>query len=255
VRRGRPVGTVSELTVTFVGSGDAFGSGGRLQTCLHVSGDAGHVLIDCGASSLIGLKRAGLDPSSIDAVVLSHLHGDHFGGVPFLILDGQFSRRTRPLVVAGPPGVRTRLEAAMEVFFPGSSTVARRFETRVVELEPRVRCAVGPVSVTAYPVDHPSGAMPFAVRVEHDGKVVAYSGDTAWTETLLEAARDADLFVCEAYTFERKVKFHLDYTTLARERARLGCRRLIVTHMSDEVLARLGELECESAEDGRVITV
>jgi ribonuclease BN (tRNA processing enzyme) len=244
-----------ELTLTFVGSGDAFGSGGRLQTCLHLAGESGSVLIDCGATSLVGLKRAGLDPSSIDAVVLSHLHGDHFGGVPFLILDGQFSRRTRPLRVAGPPGVRARVEAAMEVLFPGSSGVARRFETGFLELQARVPSPVGPVTVTAYPVDHPSGATPFALRVEWDGKVVAYSGDTAWTETLVDAARDADLFVCEAYTFERKVKFHLDYATLVDERTRLECRRLLLTHMSDDVLRRLGQLEIECAEDGRVITV
>jgi ribonuclease BN (tRNA processing enzyme) len=61
---------------------------------------------------------------------VSHLHGDHFGGLPFLILDGQFSRRTNPLTIAGPPSTARRLTEAMECLFPGSSAVARRFKLR-----------------------------------------------------------------------------------------------------------------------------
>src|SRR3974390_307635 len=93
----------------FIGSGDAFGSGGRFNTCFLVSGPGCLLVIVCGAPSLVALKRAAVDPASIDAVVVSHLHGDHFGGLPFLLLDGQFSRRTRPLTVAGPPGTARRL--------------------------------------------------------------------------------------------------------------------------------------------------
>jgi ribonuclease BN (tRNA processing enzyme) len=117
------------LTVTFAGSGDAFGSGGRYQACIHLRGsDSGNpVLLDCGATSLSALKRLGLDPGEIAAVFVSHLHGDHFGGLPFLILDGQFSRRTRTLSVAGPPGIARRLTDVMECMFPGSSTASRRF--------------------------------------------------------------------------------------------------------------------------------
>src|SRR5919106_1269870 len=104
----------------FVGSGDAFGSGGRLQTCMYLDGDEEPILIDCGATTLVGLRGQEIDPNSIGWVLVSHLHGDHFGGLPFLVLDGQFRRPTKDLVVAGPPGVQQRVEAAMEVLFPGS---------------------------------------------------------------------------------------------------------------------------------------
>ena len=110
------------VTITFAGSGDAFGSGGRFQACIHLRQPAGPpVLLDCGASSLAALKRCDLDPGEVAAVFVSHLHGDHFGGLPFLVLDGQFSHRTRPLSVIGPPGTGKRLHAAMECLFPGSS--------------------------------------------------------------------------------------------------------------------------------------
>ena len=239
----------------FLGSGDAFGSGGRFQTCLHLNGPGGSVLIDCGASSLIAMKRAGVDPSRIGWVLITHLHGDHFGGLPFMILDGQFGRRTLPLVIAGPPGVRARMEAAMEVFFPGSSRVTRRFATELVELEERTATPVGPVTVTPFGVAHVSGAPSYALRVEYAGRVIVYSGDTEWTDSLVEAARGADLFVAEAYFFEKKIKYHLDYRTLREHRSRLECRRVILTHMSQDTLNHLAELEFECAEDGMCVSV
>lgn len=201
------------------------------------------------------MKRAGVDPSAVGAVLLSHLHGDHFGGVPFLILDGQFSRRTRPLVVAGPPGTRARVEAAMEVLFPGSTAVARKFAVEFLELPPRAATAVGPAVVSGLPVEHASGAPPYALRVEWGGRVVSYSGDTEWTESLVQAATGADLFVCEAYTWETRRRYHLDFRTLAPHLGRLGCRRLVLTHMGPEMLARRGEAGVECAEDGMVIAL
>jgi len=243
------------LRLTFLGSGDAFGSGGRLQTCMLLESDGRRWLLDCGATSLVALRGAAIDPASIDAVLLSHLHGDHFGGVPFLLLDGQFRRGTRPLVVAGPPGVEARVASAMEALFPGATGVARRFVTTFVEWREREPIDVAGALVTPYPVVHPSGAPPFALRVQAGGRTLVYSGDTEWTEVLVEAARGADLFVCEAYTFERKIRFHLDWATVAAQRAALECGRLIVTHMSEDMLARLPDLEVEAARDGLALEV
>jgi ribonuclease BN (tRNA processing enzyme) len=247
---------MASVSLRFLGSGDAFGSGGRLQACLHLSGAGdGALLLDCGATSMVAMRRAGVDPGEVGWVVLSHLHGDHFGGLPFLVLDGQFSRRTRPLVMAGPPGTRARVEAAMEVLFPGSTGVFRRFPVQFVELAERVPAAVGPAIVTPYAVSHPSGSTPFALRVEYGARVIAYSGDTEWTDALLEAARGAHVFVCEAYGFDKRIPYHLDWAMLRAQRERLGCGRLILTHMSQDLLARRGEVDAECAEDGLLVTL
>src|SRR5262245_31734493 len=201
------------------------------------------------------MRRFGVDPQAIDTVILSHLHGDHFGGVPFLIPDGQLQRRTRPLLVAGPPGVDKRMREAMEVFFPGSSQIERKFETRFVELADRAAIELGPVSVTGFEVSHASGAPPFALRVAGEGKVVTYSGDTEWTESLLDAARGADLLIAEALFYDKRVRYHLDLTTLLQHRARLECRRLVLTHMGEDMLRRLPGLGIEAAEDGKELVV
>jgi ribonuclease BN (tRNA processing enzyme) len=131
------------VRLTVVGSGDAFGSGGRFNTCFRIEAGDSAILLDCGASSLVALKARGIDINSIDGIILSHLHGDHFGALPFLLLDWQFhARRERPATVAGPPGTRERLDAACEVFFPRSSRNAWKFALDVVEIAPGVPAQV-----------------------------------------------------------------------------------------------------------------
>lgn len=247
---------MGEVSVRFLGSGDAFGSGGRFQTCIHVRFDATHFLIDCGATSLVAMKRFGLDPSLVDTILLTHLHGDHFGGLPFFILDAQFiSRRRKPLVVAGPPGLEDRINETMEVLYPGSSQTEREFTLEFVELTNEVATSVGPLVVIPYDVVHPSGAPSYALRVTCGDKVIAYSGDTEWTDNLIPAAHGADLFVCECNFLEKSVGYHLDYQTLMDHRTELKCHRLILTHMNDEMLRRIQSLDAEGAEDGKSLVL
>jgi ribonuclease BN (tRNA processing enzyme) len=141
----------------------------------------------------------------------------------------------------------------MEVFFPGSSGIERKFETRIVELEPNATTSFGALGATPFAVRHESGAPAYALRLSIGGCVVAYSGDTEWTDALPKAAEDSDLFICEAYFYEKRVPYHLDYRTLLEHRGELRTKRLVVTHMSSDMLERLTELEVEAASDGRVL--
>jgi ribonuclease BN (tRNA processing enzyme) len=242
------------VTITFLGCGDAFGSGGRLQACFLVASGEHRYLIDCGASSLSAMKRRGVEPAEIDAIVVSHLHGDHFGGIPFLLLDARWrAGRSGALSIAGPPGIEARVREAMDVLFPGSSGTDLGFPLEFVELVAGSETSVSGIAVTPWEVAHESGAPAFALRVRCGGKVIAYSGDTEWTDALREVARDADLFLCEAYFYEKNVPHHLSYATLMAHRAELACRRLVLTHLSEELLGRAADLEAEVAEEGAAI--
>jgi ribonuclease BN (tRNA processing enzyme) len=244
------------VRLTFVGSGDAFAGGGRFQACLHLEADADEpLLLDCGATTLTALKRLGIDPAGIGHVAITHLHGDHFGGLPWLILDGQFGNRTKPLEIIGPQGTRERFSEVFEALYPGALDAERRFETRLSQFAERAHQDFGPTRITAYPVRHSPATAPHALRVDYAGKVIAYSGDTEWTDTLIEVSADADLFVCECNFFDTKVPGHLDYRTLSDHRAELTARRIVITHLSNEMLARLPEIELEAAADGMVIRV
>jgi ribonuclease BN (tRNA processing enzyme) len=244
------------MRVQFLGCGDAFGSGGRFNTCFHVGTEGGAFLIDCGASSMIAIRKFGVDPNAIASIFITHLHGDHFAGLPFFILDAQLvSRRTAPLAIAGPPGLEERLAVTMEALFPGSWDIARKFAVEVIELAPEERRLVNGVAVTPYRVRHACGAPPFALRLEAGAKVVTYTGDTEWTEALIPAAREADLFIAEAYFHDKKIRHHLDWQSLARHLDAIRPKRLVLTHFSPDMLARLGDLKVETAEDGKVIEI
>ena len=242
------------MQLRFVGCGDAFGSGGRGNTCFHVTGPRINFLIDCGASSLPALKRQGVSRDDIDLVLITHFHGDHFGGLPFLLLDAQFSRRTRPLVIAGPEGIGTRLAQVMEALFENSSRTKQRFDLDIVTLSPSATARFGEVSVTPFAVVHGESGGPFlAYRIEAGGRVVAYTADTEWTEALIPLGRDADLLIAEAYTFDRAIKNHLSLKALEARLADIKPKRLILTHMSDDMLGRA--VPYETARDEMIVNI
>lgn len=242
------------MKLTIVGCGDAFGSGGRANTCFHLRTARGTLLVDCGASSLPRLKALGIDLNAIDAVILSHLHGDHFGALPFLLLDAQFlTRRERPVLVAGPPGTKERLHQAMEVLFPKSTGSKWRFAWEVREIEIGRATDVLGHAVTTAEVLHQSGAPSTALRLSDGEKVFAYSGDTEWTDNLLPIAVEADLFICECYAYAGKLNGHMTWETLQPRISNLRARRLMLTHMNDTMLRRLDEIRAAGvslAEDG-----
>lgn len=229
------------MKLTIAGSGDAFGSGGRFNTCFVLETASATLLIDCGASALPSLKAQDIDLKRIDAVILSHLHGDHFGGLPFLLLDARFSGRETPLLIAGPTGARERLELAMEVFFPKSTTTKWKFPWQVEEIAVGVETDVLGHSLVTAEVVHQSGAPSTALRLSDGEKVFAYSGDTEWTDALLPIARGADLFVCECYAYAGKLNGHLSWEIIKARLGDLGAKRTMITHMNPTMLARTDE--------------
>jgi ribonuclease BN (tRNA processing enzyme) len=245
------------MRLTVVGSGDAFGSGGRFNTCFFLETAKANVLVDFGASSPVAMKVRGIDHGRVDAIILSHLHGDHFCGLPFLLLDAQhLSRRTRPLVIAGPPGTRTRLDQAMEVMFPRSSGTKWRFPWHVVEIEPGTPSDVVGLTVTSTEVVHQSGAPSTALRLSDGASLFAYSGDTEWTEALISVADGAALFICECYGYAGRMTGHMSWEILKSRLPDLRAERIMLTHMNPDVLARVEEIASSGvliAEDGKVL--
>jgi ribonuclease BN (tRNA processing enzyme) len=245
------------MRLTIIGCGDAFGAGAHLQTAFHMRSDTSTFLIDCGTTTLIGMRRLGLDPGDIDTVFVSHLHGDHFGGLPWLLIDAQYvSKRTRPLVVTGPKGIEARFLTAAEALYPGITKSQECFELTFVEYEEQKLLEVEGVTVTPYEVKHPSGAPPYALRFQLEGKMLAFTGDTGWVDVLYEVARDADLFISECFQYDVKIPIHLDYLTIDANYAKLGAKRVLLTHMGEAMLQNVGRVDASRyvvADDGMTL--
>lgn len=247
------------MKLTVVGCGDAFGSGGRLQTCFHAAAGDEEILIDCGATSVLGLNRLGLDTNRISAIFISHLHGDHYSGLVWWLLHAaHVMRRERPLTVAGPAGIEARFNAAAEALFPGALSTARAFDLTFREYREREPLTIGGAAVTPFEVSHPSGAPSCALRFAFGGKTLGFSGDTEWVENLAAVAAGADLFITECHGFERPVRYHMTWRDIHRNLDRLTAKRLLLTHMSDDMLANRAKVShprVTLAEDGMVIDV
>jgi ribonuclease BN (tRNA processing enzyme) len=247
------------MQLTIVGCGDAFGSGGRFNTCFWMETAKATVLLDCGASSPVALKAMGLDHGQVDAVILSHLHGDHFGALPFILLDAQLvARRERPLVIAGPPTSRARIETALECFFPRATTNRWRFPLDIVEIEVGKPTEIIGHTVTTTEVVHQSGAPSTAVRLSDGEKLIAYSGDTEWTDALIGVADGVDLFICECYGYAGVLRGHLSWEILKPKLPSLRAKRVMLTHLNASMLAKVEEARAAGltiAEDGMVVEI
>jgi ribonuclease BN (tRNA processing enzyme) len=250
--------------VQFLGTGGPLASGERLQTCILIESAEGRYLVDCGMTALVSMARFEVDPGTIDAVLISHLHGDHFGGLPLMILEASisgreastFPPRTRPLIVAGPAETEERVRQVLDLFGwrdPFTTMKSNRL-LEFVTLEPRREIVVRGLTVTAVPVVHYTPEAT-ALRMTVGGKTIAFSGDTGWTDTLLDVAADADLFICQTYTIDVAQWGMINYRTLREHRNRLTCRRLVLTHVGPQLQHRLAEVNEDVASDGLVITL
>ncbi|TMC74399.1 MAG: MBL fold metallo-hydrolase [Chloroflexi bacterium] len=242
------------VRVHFLGSGNAFSDGGRANAAIHVTAPGVSLLLDCGGSALPAIKKH-VDPATIDAIAVTHLHGDHFGGITFFAIEQHFAGRTKELVTAGPPSLEQRLRLEEQALYPdffGPVKLGFAHRTVVLGAEPT---DLGGARVTALPVRHVRLAEPHGLRVEVAGKLIAYSGDARWTEHLAAVAKGADLFICEASYFDRDDPAHISYRTLMEHRDELGAKRIVLTHLGAETLARLSEIELEHTNDGMVIEV
>lgn len=248
------------MQLTVIGSGDAFGSGGRLQTSFHVRTEESTFLVDCGASTLIGMHRDGLDPSAVDTIYISHLHGDHFAGLVWWKIHAHHTvRRTRKLTIVGPVGIEQRLHDACEVLFPGSGKLTPRFPLEFIEFAAEQPIDIDGTRLTAYAGEHPSGALSASLRLERGGKILAFSGDTQWVDALLTCANAADLFITECYSYdETHIPYHLNWQVLSEKIDALGAKRTMLTHMNPNMLANREKVtrpDVLMASDGLVVNV
>ena len=243
--------------VTFAGCGDAFGTGGRFNSCFVVDVEGLRYAIEFGATSLVALNQVGIDHASIDVFVFTHIHADHCSGIPSMLMDAMLgAKRTKPMIIAGPPDTEVRMREMIEVMLPGSSGMVPKFDLTYVDMKLMKPNRIGDkLVVTPYPAYHTAETNPTSVRCEASGKVVSYTGDSAWTKHMPKVAGAADLFICESYFHSKPVRFHMNYPDVIEHWDDFGAKRIILTHFSREMLPMADKVPEECAHDGLVVEI
>jgi ribonuclease BN (tRNA processing enzyme) len=237
-----------------IGTSDAFGAGGRRQSAYLLRAPSGSVLLDCGGSTASGLTALGIERDEIDAILLTHFHADHFGGIPLLLLGAHYvDRRRRPLCIAGPRGVEKRvLDVARAL---GHSLEEQRlgFELRFEEIPVGETREIGPVEARSFATFHSPDSQPHGLVVSAGNRRVAYSGDTGWFDALPGEVSHADVFLCECTQVQREFEYHMSLDELALRSREFDCGRLVLTHLGAEMRALSDSRGFELADDGRVL--
>ena len=240
--------------VVFVGTSDAFGAGGRRQSALVMRGARGTLLVDCGATTNTGLNDLGIARDEIDAIVVSHFHGDHFGGIPLFLLGALYEdRRRHALEIAGPPEIEARVRALADAMGHGLGDREWTFPIRFREVLPGVPHSLGPARVTSFETHHQLEAHPHGYRIELGGRTLVYSGDTGWFPALPRLAAGADLFVCECTLYDERLDFHLSLEQLIEQREAFDVGGLVLTHLGTSMTDRRGRCELDTADDGLIV--
>ena len=216
------------MTVHLLGTGAATSDPHRTTTMLAFEDSGSVVLVDCGGDAVQRMLMSGLDPASIDAVILTHEHPDHIGGFSLLIEKLWLLGRRHPIPVYGPAPT---LELARTIFglydthqWQGLPDIT----WHPVEMAPQALVFErGPFRVTAAPVDHPVPTI--GLRVETASSTVGYSSDTSPCDAVIELAQDADLLIHEGTGTLPGV--HSSPEDAAEAAAAANVSRLVLVHI------------------------
>jgi len=254
---------VPDMKLHVLGSADAFNSGARCHASYLVHGDGlPTVAVDFGATTLLALRKAGVSAETLDAVFITHLHGDHFGGLPFLILDAMFyDRRERPLTLIGPIGFTVRFEQLFKALYVDIWERERPFETHLVEMSPGDKMEMGGLSVTAFAASHMDPPdVPLCFRMSSVGpsaRTITFSGDTEPCPGLTAAATGADLLVAECSGLAPPCGRHItwqDWQALFVVMAvESGVKKIVLSHLGRDVRDHLAELQAAAPPDVTLI--
>jgi ribonuclease BN (tRNA processing enzyme) len=254
------------MRLTVLGSADAVNSGGRGNSCYLIESEGcPKLMVDFGPTALLALRRHGVSPEELGGLVFTHLHGDHTGGFPLLMIEAMFGGwRTRRLRVLGP--VLTR-EALLEVFSAAygelDGELASRLELGIEELAPGEERAFAGYGVRAFAADHmapPHQALCLRVS-DPAGRSIAFSGDTRICPGLLAAGDGADLLVADCSRLAPPAGAHATWQDWQTVLPSLRARSLLLTHLGADMRASAPTLldglslplPVRVADDGMVI--
>lgn len=229
------------MEICFIGVGEACDAH-RGNTSILVKGKNGaNLLCDCGFSVPHAYFSFVDDPDQLDGVWISHFHGDHFFGIPLLLLRLWEMRRSRPLIIASQPGAREKVLGAMDLAFPGFGKKLC-YELRFKEIEPGVKEDIAGLSVQAVQTDHSQRNL--GLLVDDDRNRLYYSGDGRATGEVASLIQGCDLAVHEAFKLDEEIHHHGSIAGCIELVETASIKKLALVHLERSCrLQQINEIE------------
>lgn len=241
------------MKLTVLGCGDAFASSGRFNTSFLLEQGDKKILVDCGASTLIRLKQLGISVLEINTIIISHFHGDHFGGLPFFVLSSQIEhQRKGGFTIIGPQGIKEKVYQLQEGLYPGTTGILDGLGVQFVEFHDSEWINHEDLSIYARKVTHAPPSNPHGVKIKWADKTFSFSGDTEWNDSLIDLAKDSDAFVIECNNYQLDSPGHLSYRNILERCKDFTARKLLLSHMGTEVIDAK-DIVFTRLEDGMVL--
>ncbi len=243
--RGELVGTrvlpEKDLNIkaVFLGRGDAFSSGGFKSASILLEFQNKTILLDCGPHTLQALKASGRKSTEIDWILISHFHGDHFGGIPYFLLESTFQhQRNKPLTIIGPPGIEKVVNDLFTSLYKRESSKTRPFPIKYREITPAKPYDENEIIITAYQMNHTPEAQGY--RIKSNSSFIAYTGDTGWTENLIPLISDAQLAILECNFYQSQFETHLNWQEILN--VYHLAEKTAIIHLGAEMVAEIDNL-------------
>ena len=227
----------------FLGTGTAFHTDGRGSQCILVqpAPPAPPFLVDLGPTAMAAVMRMSVKLDRLDRLFITHLHGDHVAGWPFLLLHLNFvERRSRALDVHGPKGVRDCLEGLMRLCYRDiMENTGLGFEIRYHEIPVTPSRGVdgGALTFDVLPMDHHPSSIGY--RFDLGGPTLGVTGDTRWCANLEALARGSNVLLLECTSMTRVEQAHVSLEEIRERIDSLGDGQVVLVHLTDEVAAEL----------------
>jgi ribonuclease BN (tRNA processing enzyme) len=251
--KGKNVGTrifsntSPKANVLFLGTGDAFASSAHKSAGVFIELDQNGILLDCGphtlqalkkagrTTNLQALKKAGRTTNDIDLILISHFHGDHFGGVPFILLEASIlQNRKKPLTIIGPPKVEDKVESLYHALYENIANENKPFPCHYKVVSPQQPLFLDWLTIKAVGMRHKPESQGY--RLETNKIAIAYSGDTGWTDNLISLVNDTELSIIECNFFETELEVHLNF--YQAKKLASSTKRLVLIHLGNEIISR-----------------
>jgi len=242
--------------ILVLGCGDACSFGGRNQTSFLIKTKELNFLLDCGPSTLSELKKRNIDTNKINFILNTHMHGDHYGGIPYLLLDLDINYQLDNFLIVGPEGINQRLFQLQDLLYPGYNFDRFKFKVNFEEMIPYKEFNLNNINIKAFLMSHSSYSYCLGYKIGYKNKFIAYTGDTSWTDEIINLSDNTELFIidCSFYNKNSKVA-HTSYEEILENLNKLNTKNILLTHLSKDAFDNIDKINHTIAYDGMKIII